>query len=55
MIVQNFICEDCKNMPICKEFATLKKFSEEYARNPLHTDIKIINCDNFTKDGEEEE
>jgi hypothetical protein len=37
-------------MEVCKGFATLKKFDEEYSRNPLPVDITMDDCDLYTLD-----
>lgn len=48
MRVENFKCLTCKSMEVCKGYATLKKFDEEYSRNPLPVDISMIDCDLYT-------
>lgn len=50
MTVNNFKCLTCKSMEVCKGFATLKKFDEEYSRNPLPVDITMDDCDLYTPD-----
>ena len=50
MTVNNFKCLTCKSMEVCKGFATLKKFDEEYSRNPLPVDITMDDCDLYTVD-----
>ena len=50
MTVTNFKCLTCKSMEVCKGFATLKKFDEEYSRNPLPVDITMDDCDLYTPD-----
>ena len=50
MTVNNFKCLTCKSMEVCKGFATLKKFDEEYSRNPLPVDITMDDCDLYTLD-----
>ena len=50
MTVNNFKCLTCKSMEVCKGFATLKKFDEEYSRNPLPVDITVDDCDLYTLD-----
>lgn len=50
MTVNNFKCLTCKSMEVCKVFAILKKFDEEYARNPLPVDITMDDCDLYTVD-----
>lgn len=50
MTVSNFKCLTCKSMEVCKVFAILKKFDEEYARNPLPVDITMDDCDLYTVD-----
>ena len=48
MKINNFMCEKCCNMEICNVFKTLKKFDENYARNPLCADITIDQCPRYT-------
>lgn len=50
MTVTNFKCLTCKSMEVCKGFSTLKKFDEEYSRNPLPVDITMDDCDLYTPD-----
>lgn len=50
MTVNNFKCLTCKSREVCKGFATLKKFDEEYSRNPLPVDITMDDCDLYTVD-----
>ena len=50
MRVSNFKCTTCKSQEVCKGFATLKKFDEEYSRNPLPVDITMDDCDLYTLD-----
>lgn len=50
MTVNNFKCLTCKSMEVCKGFSTLKKFDEEYSRNPLPVDITMDDCDLYTFD-----
>lgn len=50
MTVTNFKCLTCKSMEVCKGFATLKKFDEEYSRNPLPVDITMDDCELYTLD-----
>ena len=50
MTVTNFKCLTCKSMEVCKDFSTLKKFDEEYSRNPLPVDITMDDCDLYTPD-----
>ena len=50
MRVTNFKCLTCKSMEVCKGFATLKKFDEEYSRNPLPVDITMDDCELYTLD-----
>lgn len=50
MTVTNFKCLTCKSMEVCKGFATLKKFDEEYSRNPLPVDITMDDCELYTPD-----
>ena len=54
MTVNNFKCLTCKSMEVCKGFATLKKFDEEYSRNPLPVDITMDDCDLYTLDEQAE-
>ena len=49
MIVYNNICETCRNMDICSIWKNIKKFSEDYAKNPYPTDIEIKDCRNFVE------
>lgn len=46
-IVINNICERCDNISICSAWKNIKKFSEDYSRNPLPVDIEIKNCDKY--------
>ena len=46
-MVFNNICESCDNMSICSAWKNIKKFSEDYSRNPLPVDIEIKNCDKY--------
>ena len=50
MTVSNFKCLTCKSMEVCKAFTALKKFDEEYARNPFPVDITIDGCELYTVD-----
>ena len=50
MMVENFMCEKCKNMEMCSGFKTIKKFSEDYSKNPLIPDITVDDCRNFSSD-----
>lgn len=52
MTVNNFKCLTCKSMEVCKGFATLKKFDEEYSRNPLPVDITMDDCELYTFDAQ---
>ena len=54
MTVSNFKCLTCKSMEVCKVFAILKKFDEEYARNPLPVDITMDDCELYTPDEQAE-
>ena len=54
MTVSNFKCLTCKSMEVCKGFATLKKFDEEYSRNPLPVDITMDDCELYTLDEQAE-
>ena len=54
MTVNNFKCLTCKSMEVCKGFATLKKFDEEYSRNPLPVDITMDDCELYTLDEQAE-
>ena len=45
--VFNNICEKCDNISICSAWKNIKKFSEDYSRNPLPVDIEIKNCDKY--------
>ena len=54
MTVNNFKCLTCKSQEVCKGFATLKKFDEEYSRNPLPVDITMDDCDLYTFDEQAE-
>lgn len=53
MTVNNFICEDCTNMKICTIFKTLKKFHEDYTKNPHCVDITIDTCPKYLKEKKE--
>ena len=46
-IVINNICERCDNISICSAWKNIKKFSEDYSRNPLPVDIEIKNCEKY--------
>lgn len=46
-IVINNICEHCENQSICAAWKNIKKFSEDYSKNPLPVDIEIKNCDKY--------
>ena len=50
MMVENFMCEKCKNMEMCSGFKTIKKFSEDYSKSPLIPDITVDDCRNFSSD-----
>lgn len=54
MTVSNFKCLTCKSMEVCKAFTALKKFDEEYARNPFPVDITIDGCELYTLDEQAE-
>lgn len=46
-IVINNICEKCDNISICSAWKNIKKFSEDYSKNPLPVDIEIKNCEKY--------
>lgn len=46
-VVFNNICERCDNISICSAWKNIKKFSDDYSRNPLPVDIEIKNCDKY--------
>lgn len=46
-MVFNNICENCDNVSICSAWKNIKKFSEDYSKNPLPVDIEIKNCEKY--------
>jgi hypothetical protein len=46
-VVFNNICERCDNISICSAWKNIKKFSDDYSKNPLPVDIEIKNCDKY--------
>ena len=54
MVVENFKCLTCKNIEVCKGYATLKKFDADSCRNPFPVDIKILNCQIYAENNAED-
>ena len=50
MKVKNFLCEKCRNMEMCSGYKTIKKFDEDYTKNPLFPDITVDYCPTFAED-----
>ena len=51
-MVDNYICENCDKVAVCKIVDVLDKF-QDYAKKPLGVNITIESCANFSADDEQ--
>ena len=48
-MIENNLCESCKNNFICRYKLYVEKFSNE-AKKPMGIDIEILQCSSYEKD-----